>query len=62
MVRTQIFGDPAEMGSEGDVMKDLRDMDEQEAAAAQEEKELAEQEELQKKLSKRGNKKLMKFT
>ena len=51
MRRIQIFGDPACMGSDAEVAKELEDMDADEAMA---EAECA-------KLSRRGTKNLMKF-
>lgn len=61
MVRTQIFGDPADMGDDAEVSKELKDMDAAEAEAAAEEKEQAEQEALNKQMARRGTKGLKKF-
>ena len=62
MERTQIFGDPADMGSDDDIMKEIADMEAEEAEAAAEEKELAEQYAEYKHLSKKKlSKKAMRF-
>ena len=61
MVRTQIFGDPADMGDDAEVSKEMADMDAAEAEAAAEEEEQAEQEAHNKRMAKRGTKGLKKF-
>ena len=59
--RQQIFGDTAKMGADADVIKELEELDAEEADAAAEEKEEADNELFQEEMRKRKNKKLMKI-
>ena len=62
MKRTLIFGDPACMGSDMDVAKEMAELDAAEAAASEEEKEAEKQARECEAINRRSTKKLMKIT
>jgi len=59
--RTMIFGDAASMGSDAEVERELEELDAEEMARRKEEQDAAEIEALMKKMTRRGNKHLMRF-